>query len=56
MRDEEATLPRAEGGSIEPLTDAGQIVGFYHSGISVADLDRSLRFYCGALGLEIRPT
>ena len=30
------------------------IQGARHAGITVADLDRSLDFYCGRLGLELR--
>ena len=29
------------------------IVGARHAGITVSDLDRSLEFYCGKLGLEL---
>ncbi len=43
---------------VETATDAnlganGRIVGFFHGGISVADLDRSLGFYRDQLGLEV---
>ena len=30
------------------------IAGARHAGITVSDLDRSLEFYCGLLGLELR--
>ncbi len=30
-----------------------KVSGVFHAGVSVADLDRSLEFYVGALGLEI---
>jgi len=30
------------------------IAGVRHGGITVSDLDRSLEFYCGLLGLELR--
>jgi catechol 2,3-dioxygenase-like lactoylglutathione lyase family enzyme len=33
---------------------AWTIQGARHAGITVSDLDRSLDFYCGALGLELR--
>jgi lactoylglutathione lyase len=34
-------------------TGPWQIVGARHAGITVSDLDRSLEFYCGLLGLEL---
>ena len=33
---------------------AWTIAGSRHAGITVSDLDRSLEFYCGLLGLELR--
>ena len=30
------------------------LVGFEHAGMAVADLDRSIAFYCGLLGLTLR--
>jgi catechol 2,3-dioxygenase-like lactoylglutathione lyase family enzyme len=30
-----------------------RIEGARHAGITVSDLDRSLEFYCGKLGLEL---
>jgi catechol 2,3-dioxygenase-like lactoylglutathione lyase family enzyme len=33
--------------------DGWRIVGARHAGITVSDLDRSLDFYCGALGMEL---
>ena len=30
-----------------------QILGARHAGITVSDLDRSLEFYCGTLGIEL---
>jgi glyoxylase I family protein len=30
------------------------LVGFEHAGIAVGDLDRSIAFYCGQLGLALR--
>ncbi len=30
-----------------------QVIGARHAGITVSDLDRSLDFYCGLLGLEL---
>jgi len=38
-------------GSGPPTT--WQITGARHAGITVSDLDRSLEFYCGLLGLEL---
>jgi lactoylglutathione lyase len=32
---------------------AGHVVGFFHGGVNVADLDRSLGFYRDVLGLEV---
>ncbi|MDX6437500.1 MAG: hypothetical protein QOF45_83, partial [Gaiellaceae bacterium] len=32
---------------------AWTITGPRHAGITVSDLDRSLEFYCGLLGLEL---
>jgi glyoxylase I family protein len=29
------------------------LVGFEHAGVAVADLDRSIAFYCGLLGLTL---
>jgi glyoxylase I family protein len=29
------------------------LVGFEHAGVTVADLDRSIAFYCGLLGLKL---
>ncbi len=34
-------------------TTIGAVTGFFHGGITVADMDRSLRFYREGLGLEI---
>lgn len=34
-------------------TGAWKIVGARHAGITVSDLDRSLEFYCGLLGMEL---
>lgn len=31
----------------------GEIIGHHHTGIQVTDLDKSLRFYCDLLGLEL---
>ena len=31
----------------------GSIVGFFHAGVTVSEMDRSLRFYRDGLGLEI---
>ena len=31
----------------------GRVSGFYHAGVTVSDMDRSLRFYRDGLGLEI---
>ncbi len=31
----------------------GSVTGFYHGGVTVSDMDRSLRFYRDGLGLEI---
>ena len=36
-----------------PAAAAWQITGARHAGITVSDLDRSLEFYCGLLGLEL---
>jgi lactoylglutathione lyase len=30
-----------------------EVTGLFHAGVSVADLDRALEFYVGALGLEV---
>lgn len=32
---------------------AGRVTGFFHAGLAVADIDRSLGFYRDALGLEV---
>ena len=37
----------------EPPAAAPAVVGARHAGITVSDLDRSLEFYCGLLGLEL---
>jgi catechol 2,3-dioxygenase-like lactoylglutathione lyase family enzyme len=34
-------------------TTAGQVTGFFHAGVTVSDMDASLRFYRDGLGLEI---
>ena len=34
-------------------TSAGAVIGFYHSGVTVSDMEASLRFYRDGLGLEI---
>jgi catechol 2,3-dioxygenase-like lactoylglutathione lyase family enzyme len=39
--------------SVEKLDAGGRVVGFFHAGISVADLDRSLGFYRDELRLEV---
>jgi len=31
----------------------GHVTGFFHGGITVHDMDRSLAFYCDGLGLEL---
>ena len=36
-----------------PAAASWQITGARHAGITVSDLDRSLGFYCGLLGLEL---
>jgi lactoylglutathione lyase len=38
--------------SVAPAADS-HVVGFFHGGINVADLDRSLGFYRDVLGLEV---
>lgn len=35
------------------ITEAGTISGFFHAGLTVSDMERSLTFYRDALGLEI---
>lgn len=30
----------------------GQVTGFFHAGITVRDMDSSLRYYCDGLGLD----
>jgi lactoylglutathione lyase len=42
-------VPRVESAS----APAWKIAGPRHAGVTVSDLDRSLAFYCGALGLEL---
>jgi lactoylglutathione lyase len=29
------------------------VTGFFHTGVTVSNMDRALRFYCDALGLEV---
>ena len=36
-----------------PTKATWEVVGARHAGITVSDLDRSLGFYCGTLGLEL---
>ena len=31
----------------------GSVIGFFHGGVTVSDMDRSLIFYVDGLGLEI---
>lgn len=33
---------------------AGQVLGFWHAGVTVRDMDESLRFFCDGLGLEVQ--
>ncbi len=33
--------------------DSGAVVGFFHAGVTVSDMDAALRFYRDALGLEL---
>ena len=46
---------RPEGGTeVTGSPEAGwAVVGARHAGVTVSDLDRSLDFYCGRLGLEL---
>lgn len=37
----------------ETVAIRGRVTGFYHAGITVSDMGRSLRFYRDSLGLEI---
>jgi catechol 2,3-dioxygenase-like lactoylglutathione lyase family enzyme len=34
-------------------TGDGQVVGFFHSGMTVSDMDEALPFFRDALGLEV---
>jgi catechol 2,3-dioxygenase len=45
--DERSAAEQAAGGTIDPRVDIG------HVHLKVADLDRSLAFYCGVLGFEL---
>jgi catechol 2,3-dioxygenase-like lactoylglutathione lyase family enzyme len=38
---------------MEAATSSWRIDGARHAGITVSDLDRSLEFYCGLLGMEL---
>jgi len=46
-------MAQVRRGSVEGSDAEGRVVGFFHCGISVADLDRSLGFYGDELGLEV---
>lgn len=46
------TLPAAEPGLTPRPIDAGTRIGHVH--LKVADLDRSLAFYCGVLGFDVK--
>jgi catechol 2,3-dioxygenase-like lactoylglutathione lyase family enzyme len=50
MRDAGENVLKTDDAQID---SNGRIVGLFHGGISVADLDRSLAFYRGELGLEV---
>lgn len=43
----------AEARATGPAPGAWAVVGARHAGITVSQLDRSLDFYCGLLGLEL---
>jgi catechol 2,3-dioxygenase-like lactoylglutathione lyase family enzyme len=47
-------VPGSEYRSVKPPDSTANVTGFFHCGVSVASLDRSLDFYCGELGLEIQ--
>ena len=34
-------------------TGEGQVVGFFHAGVTVSDMEDALRFFRDALGLEV---
>ena len=40
-------------GATDEAAATWEITGARHAGITVSDLDRSLEFYCGLLGLEL---
>lgn len=46
------TLPASEPGLTPRPIDAGTRIGHVH--LKVADLERSLTFYCGVLGFEVK--
>jgi lactoylglutathione lyase len=40
-------------GAARPVEPAALVTGFFHGGVAVSDMDRSLSFYRDALGLEV---
>ena len=48
----ESTVSRSAD-AVDTSTSGWAIVGARHAGITVSNLDRSLAFYCGLLGMEL---